>query len=73
MFEKGLPYQTSPTESKISYGESKLMMEKIMNSCNTAYGINDVSLRYFNVADDHVSGTIGEFHFPETCVLPLIL
>ena len=32
------------------YGESKLMMEKIMRWCDQAYGIKFVALRYFNVA-----------------------
>ena len=55
------------------YGESKLMMEKIMKWSDMAYGIKYVSLRYFNVAgasDDH---SIGEVHIPETHLIPLVL
>ena len=55
------------------YGESKLMMEKIMKWSDMAYGIKFVSLRYFNVAgasDDH---SIGEVHIPETHLIPLVL
>ncbi|MDU7037278.1 MAG: NAD-dependent epimerase/dehydratase family protein, partial [Staphylococcus simulans] len=32
------------------YGESKLMMEKMMHWCHNAYGMNYAALRYFNVA-----------------------
>jgi UDP-glucose 4-epimerase len=32
------------------YGESKLMMEKMMKWCDNAYGMRYVALRYFNVA-----------------------
>ena len=63
-------YPTIPTNP---YGESKLMMEKIMKWADSAYGIRYVSLRYFNVAgasDDH---TIGEVHIPETHLIPLVL
>ena len=63
-------YATIPTNP---YGESKLMMEKIMKWADLAYGIHFVSLRYFNVAgasDDH---SIGEVHIPETHLIPLVL
>jgi UDP-glucose 4-epimerase len=32
------------------YGESKLMIEKIMDDYDKAYGLKSVRLRYFNVA-----------------------
>ena len=48
------------------YGESKLMMEKIMRWCDQAYGIKFVALRYFNVAGAKPDGSIGEDHGPET-------
>ena len=46
------------------YGESKLMMEKIMRWCDQAYGIKFVALRYFNVAGAKPDGSIGEDHRP---------
>ena len=62
--------QTVPTNT---YGETKLAMEKMMKWFDQAYGIKFVSLRYFNAAGTHESGTIGEDHFPETHLIPLIL
>jgi len=38
-----------------------------------AYGIKYVSLRYFNAAGAHESGSMGEAHSPETHLIPLIL
>ena len=62
--------RTQPTNP---YGETKLAMEKMMRWADEAYGIKYVSLRYFNVAGAHVSGSIGEDHNPETHLIPLIL
>jgi len=62
--------ETSPTNT---YGETKLAMEKMMKWFDNAYGIKYVSLRYFNAAGAHESGTIGEAHNPETHLIPLIL
>ena len=61
---------TNPTNP---YGETKLMMEKMMKWCDVAYGIKYVSLRYFNAAGAILDGSIGEDHHPETHLIPLIL
>ena len=55
------------------YGESKLMMEKIIKWADQAYGIKFVALRYFNVAGAYPDGSIGEDHGPETHLTPIIL
>src|SRR5690606_37235121 len=47
--------------------------EKMMKWFDTAHGIKYVSLRYFNAADAHASGKIGEDHSPETHLIPIIL
>ncbi len=62
--------ETNPTNT---YGETKLAMEKMMKWFDNAYGIKYVSLRYFNAAGAHESGTIGEDHNPESHLIPLIL
>ena len=68
------PIKESDPQNPINpYGESKLMMEKIMHWADQAYGIKFVALRYFNVAGAKPDGTIGEDHFPETHLLPIIL
>ncbi|MBI5974621.1 UDP-glucose 4-epimerase GalE [Staphylococcus canis] len=55
------------------YGESKLMMEKMMHWCHEAYGMNYAALRYFNVAGAKEDGSIGEDHHPETHLIPVVL
>ena len=65
--------EESPTEPTNPYGETKLMMEKMMKWCDKAYGIRYVSLRYFNAAGAYMDGSIGEDHNPETHLIPLIL
>lgn len=63
-------YKTEPTNP---YGETKLTMEKMMKWFEGAYGINYVSLRYFNAAGAAKDGRIGEDHVPETHLIPLVL
>ncbi|RIO63217.1 UDP-glucose 4-epimerase, partial [Mammaliicoccus sciuri] len=55
------------------YGESKLMMEKMMHWSHNAYGVNYAALRYFNVAGAKQGGWIGEDHRPETHLIPIVL
>lgn len=61
---------TAPTNP---YGESKLIMEKMMHWVSRANGVRFVSLRYFNAAGAILNGEIGEDHSPETHLIPLIL
>ncbi|MBE6050961.1 MAG: UDP-glucose 4-epimerase GalE [Clostridium sp.] len=65
--------ENSDTIPTNAYGESKLIVEKILRWCDSAYGIKYTALRYFNAAGAHVSGQIGEDHSPETHLIPLIL
>jgi UDP-arabinose 4-epimerase len=55
------------------YGESKLMVEKILRWYGEAYGLKSVALRYFNAAGADPDGTIGEDHDPETHLIPLVI
>lgn len=55
------------------YGDTKVMMEKIMQWCNKAYGLKWVALRYFNAAGAKEDGSLGEDHRPETHLIPRIL
>ncbi|WP_137596952.1 UDP-glucose 4-epimerase GalE [Paucilactobacillus kaifaensis] len=65
--------ETDPQLPINPYGESKLLMEKIMHWTDVAYGIKFVALRYFNVAGAKPDGSIGEDHGPETHLVPIIL
>ena len=56
-----------------AYGNSKLMVEKIMDDYDKAYGLKSVRLRYFNVAGADSEARIGEWHNPETHLIPNVL
>ncbi|WP_145947378.1 UDP-glucose 4-epimerase GalE [Paenibacillus sp. Y412MC10] len=62
--------RTQPTNV---YGETKLMMERMMSWFDQVLGIKYVALRYFNAAGAHDSGKIGEDHRPESHLIPLVL
>jgi len=58
------------------YGESKLLVERMLVWFNRIYGLRYASLRYFNVAGapegpDGIAS--GEAHEPESHLIPLIL
>jgi UDP-glucose 4-epimerase len=55
------------------YGMSKLMVEHVLTDYAQAYGLNSVSLRYFNACGADPEGKLGECHDPETHLIPLIL
>lgn len=55
------------------YGDSKLMLEKILAWYDKAYGLRSTFLRYFNAAGADASGRLGEVHDPETHLIPLVL
>ena len=59
-----------------AYGESKLLVEKMLAWFNRIHGLRYASLRYFNVAGapEGPDGiTRGEAHDPETHLIPTIL
>ncbi len=56
-----------------TYGTTKLMIEKILEDYDRAYGLKYKTLRYFNAAGADNSRDIGESHNPETHLIPLIL
>jgi UDP-arabinose 4-epimerase len=55
------------------YGASKLMVETVLRSYESAYGMRYASLRYFNAAGADEEGEIGEDHDPETHLIPLVI
>ncbi|MGI5971043.1 MAG: UDP-glucose 4-epimerase GalE [Oscillospiraceae bacterium] len=62
-----------PAEPTNPYGESKLMIEKMLCWYDHAFSIRSVALRYFNVAGAPEDGEIGEDHRPETHLIPRVL
>jgi UDP-arabinose 4-epimerase len=55
------------------YGQSKLMIEKILFDLAEKGELKQISLRYFNAAGDDRDGEIGESHDPETHLIPLAI
>jgi len=69
-----LPIDEKHPQNPINpYGQSKLMIEKILEDYSKAYNFNYVALRYFNAAGADIDCEIGEHHNPETHLIPLIL
>ncbi|KZX98199.1 UDP-glucose 4-epimerase GalE, partial [Sulfitobacter sp. HI0023] len=56
-----------------AYGASKRAIEDILRDFEKAHGLNHVIFRYFNVAGADPEGEVGEFHQPETHLVPLML
>lgn len=74
----GVPEQIPVVENQRQqpinpYGMTKLMVEHILNDFDQAYGLRSVRFRYFNAAGADPQGRLGEDHFPETHILPLVL
>ena len=55
------------------YGLSKLMVENILQSYDRAFSLRSFSLRYFNAAGADKEKEIGEWHDPETHLIPNVL
>lgn len=62
-----------PTNPENPYGESKLMVEKLMKWYQKTHGLNSVALRYFNAAGAALGGTMGESHNPESHIIPKVI
>jgi UDP-glucose 4-epimerase len=71
---KEIPLREEHSQFPINpYGQTKLVVEKMLADFDQAFGIKSVSLRYFNAAGADPQGQIGELHDPETHLIPLIL
>jgi UDP-glucose 4-epimerase len=55
------------------YGETKYVMERMLEDYDTAYRIKFVSIRYFNAAGGALDGSIGEDHPEESHLIPNII
>lgn len=56
-----------------AYGASKHAVENILKDFGAAHGLRSVIFRYFNVAGADPDAEVGEFHRPETHLVPLVL
>jgi UDP-glucose-4-epimerase GalE len=55
------------------YGESKVMVEKMLRWFDSIHGLRSIALRYFNACGAEPDGCLGEEHEPETHLIPLVL
>lgn len=65
--------ENSPQVPLNAYGKSKLAIEQMLGDFAASHGLNPVIFRYFNVAGADPEGEVGEFHRPETHLIPLML
>jgi UDP-glucose-4-epimerase GalE len=65
--------ETHPQIPVNPYGESKLMVEKLLRWYGEIYGVRWMALRYFNAAGADPDGEIGEDHEPERHLIPLAI
>ncbi len=56
-----------------AYGASKLAVEDMLRDFEVAHGLRSVIFRYFNVAGADPEVEVGEFHRPESHLIPLLL
>jgi UDP-glucose-4-epimerase GalE len=69
-----IPIPESHCQNPVNpYGNTKLIMEKMMKDYAMAGHLKFIALRYFNAAGASVDGEIGEKHQPETHLIPLVL
>jgi len=65
--------ENTPQHPLNAYGASKRAVEDILKDFEAAYGLRSVIFRYFNVAGADPEAEVGEFHRPETHLVPLVL
>lgn len=65
--------EDTPQEPINPYGHSKLMIEKVLQDLSKRSELSYMALRYFNAAGADPSGEIGEWHEPETHLIPLAI
>lgn len=69
-----IPLTENHPKNPISpYGKNKLIVEMVLQDFEKAYGLQYVSLRYFNAAGAMPQYGLGENHNPETHLIPLVL
>lgn len=69
-----LPIREDDPENPTNpYGESKLMVERLLLWYDRIYNLSSISLRYFNAAGATLDGQFGEAHKEETHIIPIAI
>ncbi|MDF2140335.1 UDP-glucose 4-epimerase GalE [Paenirhodobacter sp. CAU 1674] len=72
--QDGVVLDESTRQAPINaYGGSKRAIEDMLRDFGNSHGLNSVIFRYFNVAGCDPEAEVGEFHQPETHLIPLML
>ncbi len=71
---KEIPITENHPQNPVNpYGRTKYMVEQVLDDFKYAYGVESVSLRYFNAAGADPEGELGEDHNPESHLIPLTI
>ena len=65
--------EDTPKAPLSPYGDSKLMVERLLHWEGICHGLQWMALRYFNAAGADAEGESGESHSPETHLIPSLL
>ena len=69
-----LPIEENDPKTPLNpYGETKYILERMLEDYDAAYGIKFISIRYFNAAGAALDGSIGEDHPKESHLIPNIV
>ena len=70
----GLPIREDQPRNPLSpYAETKLFLENVLLWYERAHSLRAICLRYFNAAGADPEGELGEWHDPETHLIPLTI
>jgi len=64
--------ESEPRAPVNAYGETKVMVERLLEWFDQIHGMRSVCLRYFNASGADPNGRAGEDHEPETHLIPLM-
>lgn len=71
---KTIPIHEQHPQNPVNpYGRTKLMVEQALRDFDHAYGMKSCVFRYFNAAGADADAEIGEWHLPETHLIPIVL
>jgi UDP-glucose 4-epimerase len=69
-----LPIEEGDPKNPLNpYGETKYILERMLEDYDAAYGTKFIAIRYFNAAGAALDGTIGEDHPEESHLIPNII
>ena len=69
----GLLTEDMPLAPVNPYGETKMMVERLLADFSRTHGLRHAALRYFNAAGAAPEDGLGEDHDPESHLVPLVL